>query len=1039
MIEVVTADTEVRHGFTVARDARHWAVTKGMSALGAAKLSAWGQGRQDVELGETDELLTQSGAVEFVESMLAVLRAPKEYPGRTMAATCEALGFLMADGCLLAPLGGICRGVRYRNFWAGLERWLAAAQASCGLPSLTLQSQRLIANLWLCTLEGRNMEVNAEALRSFVMVHYKGERGAKWIDGLGNTAARGLKEISQKLGITQTGQKWSKLNDALSALESIPGGAHWTQSFDRFINEKHLGATGRHHIAFKLFASYLDDNPDLCDPRNLFSRTTRRTHISEWSVNTHKLKSAKYRSSTLGILQEFFFWAMSRDEEFSATDEITNEVVIRPEYFNPIRPGDLDEVRAEEAQGYARPSQTVQMALPLEYLDEIETILLADDMAWHRQNRRDEIEWTDPETRRKSKILCPVLPYLILLLLKLPIRQVQARRLDSGEGDAEHFDIASKTWVPNYGRHAGHWVRLGAKNPERGVLRKIRDTWVGQELCGFYINSNKTSDRKVLFSEESGYVISWQNMSAIDIVARMRQWQEKYNPIEQATAYREVRPGVFEKVADSVADRRPSCFYLFRYPGGNSAEWRNSPPTGQQLRLYWYEVLAELERRLSARGTPLCLISSWHGPSPQASPYTLHGLRHGGLTRLAVQGVHPWILQNILAGHAQYVMTLYYIKPDAAHVSEHLEAKYMEAMSRKQDELRLFLSSRTLEEAHRLAVSRGDEALRELQKIKNTGLRDVSGAIAKLDHGFCSNGRTRCDEGCRIHDRTEGKPRELREAYGPVPLTAGGQVDCARCIFFITGTPFVDGFIAKTNEISVAAYNSGQRYQRILSDIDHLEGKHFEMRDSGDPVPYHDEQKLRLLKQESKSESEVLTNLSESLNAHGELFQKLRALARLQRQAGDTSVPALLYDEAPKIEWRSIPKFEALDALCHSAKWYPSIRVEDAKRERREKVIQMLVRQGKPPVLALMTEDEAECAVDAMTAYCYSKLGRIATRKLFDGQESFESLGITRDVESTIATAIGQPVRLDAFSKAVFGLAPSVPEIRPLGDCLEAG
>ena len=57
---------------------------------------------------------------------------------------------------------------------------------------------------------------------------------------------------------------------------------------------------------------------------------------------------------------------------------------------------------------------------------------------------------------------------------------------------------------------------------------------LGSYSTGLYINTNKTADRnKNEF--ERGYIIPWQNEEVLYWLEKLRNWQEKYNPIDKPT------------------------------------------------------------------------------------------------------------------------------------------------------------------------------------------------------------------------------------------------------------------------------------------------------------------------------------------------------------------------------------------------------------------------------------------------------------------------------------------------------------------------
>ncbi|MBL6080671.1 hypothetical protein JMJ56_21880 [Belnapia sp. T18] len=956
-------------------------------------------------------LFTLEGTAAALGYLLdAPMNAKQVYP---------VLARLMRRGVLLAPLGGLRRRWEYDRLVPELRAWVNHTAEAAGMTKPSRLARCAIASLWLATIEGRTLTVDSDALRRFINMHLSNNQRGKWLKGISRHQMTGLKQVGVAVSADVT-KKWSPL---LAMSHYIPQNAlsEWQILLRRFYEAKKLGSIDHYDNAFKHFISYLAVAPQVQNVDNYFSASIERPSLVDWLRESLPGTYTYNRIQT--FLYDFLYWVVSNQDRFFTHDEVTGDPILRSGVYFPFRSSDIDRSWSSRRDNSEDPSETVQQALPVEYMEEIEHILFDNDMDWPKKRSIDWIDWIPVGATKSERIYCPVLPYLISLLVKIPIRQVQARRLDSGEGDIQVFNLARDAWEENYGPHAGYWERTNVARPERGVLRRLNDTFEDRVLCGLFINSNKTSDRKTLFDERSGYVIQWHNEAAIDIVKKMRTWQEMHNPVDSPLTYKAVRKGVFEKASEGVIQRRPACFYLFRYPAGNAREYKSSPPSSQQLRFFWLEVLAELERRTKARhATAPDLISTWQGNSPQTSPFNLHGLRHAGLTRMAMSGVHPWILQNIVAGHAAWVMTLYYIKPNPAHISDVLNEAYIRAMREKQQEFKQFLTSKTIEEVHRAAIA-GSHGMAALQGLRNSGLSNATGHLASLDIGICPNGRTRCDEGIRIADRTEYKHKEAAKAFGPVPCTVGGAPDCARCRFFITGTPFMEGVRLKVNEISLHAHQSALRYHEMRRTLDEKEATYARARKEGalsDPV---EEQGLHILRQELKGEADVLTNLVESLNAHFQIWQKVRAMAREHLRAEGASVPALLFHELPEFRWELQPRLEGVDELCHAARWFPSTRTTELRRERREAVIRMLVRNRRPPALAMMTEAEGDAAAGAIMVELYRKWGKSAFRKVFDEQQTFESLGIVEEMDALL----GNPL-VSKYKDAPFTLELIAPE-----------
>jgi hypothetical protein len=399
--------------------------------------------------------------------------------------------------------------------------------------------------------------------------------------------------------------------------------------------------------------------------------------------------------------------------------------------------------------------------------------------------------------------------------------------------------------------------------------------------------------------------------------------------------------------------------------------------------------------------SPPILIDKWQGDIPMSSPYHLHGLRIGGLTRLAQAGISPWILQNVVGGHASWVMTAYYVKPSFGFVTAHLTAHYVKVMQEAQQEFAHFLTEATIENVHRTALVKSERAVADLQAaraVKSTYL------MATLDNGLCPNGQTRCDEGFAIIKWSARKDRTLRGMNLPVPILPTGNRDCARCEFFITGTPFMDGAAVRCNEISVALAESVARMRSFMQEIDQLENERLKASRNKERLQPSVAQSLQGFRAEYKTESDNMVELATSLDAN---LRKLDEIKALKHRLDDerNSGPALLaIKEQPEFSWGQIHRFEAIDELCRASRWFKSIRVESLQNERLAMILRIYARAREHPPLALLNEQEATAAIEALTELIRRRLSRQSVARLVEGYETFESLGLSEDVDSTIAS-----------------------------------
>lgn len=130
----------------------------------------------------------------------------------------------------------------------------------------------------------------------------------------------------------------------------------------------------------------------------------------------------------------------------------------------------------------------------------------------------------------------PVMAMFLLTKLHLPLRSYQLRFLDSGEGDAWRYEGGQ--WVEN----TKHPFKYGTpKRPyEKGVFRRIFDSMTEGYSTGLYVSTNKTADQNKN-ELQRGYTIPWQHEELLYWLEKLRNWQEKYNPIDRLVEGKELK------------------------------------------------------------------------------------------------------------------------------------------------------------------------------------------------------------------------------------------------------------------------------------------------------------------------------------------------------------------------------------------------------------------------------------------------------------------------------------------------------------------
>lgn len=314
------------------------------------------------------------------------------------------------------------------------------------------------------------------------------------------------------------------------------------------------------------------------------------------------------------------------------------------------------------------------------------------DCVWRHKNERYEI-WS------------PVKSMALHVKLHLPLRTYQVRFLDSGEADTWRYEGGD--WVLN-NRHGFSQGREG--NPwKRGVFCRIRCQDIDEIMTGLYVSTNKTADQNKE-SCERGYTIPWQNEEVLYWLERLRNWQEKYNPINGPTPCAELIEKHFGsvKTAEQKKDMGSICF-LFRDPTAPSGE-RDKPIGGYTLPNLWYRLLSTLEDRVAARGQTLSdgsRLRFVEPPAPKSNllptktDFPLHSLRVSLLTCYAMEGHVPiQVLSKLIAGHSRIIMTLHYTKPTAAMVSQVMDVASGRINAAQDESLKIFLRDADMRQIH---------------------------------------------------------------------------------------------------------------------------------------------------------------------------------------------------------------------------------------------------------------------------------------------------------------------------------------------------
>lgn len=409
------------------------------------------------------------------------------------------------------------------------------------------------------------------------------------------------------------------------------------------------------------------------------------------------------------------------------------------------------------------------------------------DIVWRLRNREE-----------KTPVLemwSPVRWVHALFHLQTPPRGGQARMVDSGEADT--FIWNGGEFVPNTGP-----LRLGSAAAPRaqGVFGKPpqEDADKGAKVI-LYFNSNKTTDIGKS-GKNMGHECAWPQLEALDEnpyywLAKLRDWQIKVNPITRLTRWAEL-VGVYKLSTRHMDDLAvyPDAAFLFRAP--ENSEHPNWPLSNSDTSKTWQKLMAAYQDVLAQEGItrpggmPIELIDPDTG-NAISSP---HATRVSLITHLVLDGDVSVEVMMKLAGHARFIMTIYYTKAGLSHIQDAIKVgtEKLEAMKYATFERDL---KNVSAELIRKKVVFNTEDWQTVLPV-NPADRNALGWL-HLHDGICLAGGNTNGEaslpGCHNGGPAIRILTKKLPLYGPVP---GGIRNCCRCRWKCSGKEHIRGLAA---------------------------------------------------------------------------------------------------------------------------------------------------------------------------------------------------------------------------------------------------
>ncbi|MBP8018403.1 MAG: integrase [Hylemonella sp.] len=672
--------------------------------------------------------------------------------------------------------------------------------------------------------------------------------------------------------------------------------------------------------------------------------------------------------ATNNALHEFIEWVLLRI--CSEEDDFGEPVVQWQLFRNPVP--------ELSCAGMPTKSQSVKATLPYGYITQLRKLLACgpnfSDWKWaqnamgERRTTDDgeiipgagsdwfEVTWAqidksdpdcvwrerrgvDPKTPLVLEMWSPVRWVALLHKLQTPPRGFQVRVLDSGEGDTWRYFEGQ--WELN----EGPLKRGNQRQPvANGVFRRVEDPINNAVYASLYYNTNKTKDAK-LSGTEKGFEVPWPDIASSPIedqpyywLEKLRNWQEKYNPVTQLTSWKELPKSTFgnEKSEESRAAFVDN-YFLFRTAEGKTELERRCPLVTTLVEHCWDKLLFEFEETLAAKGethadgSPIILIDrAGVGRGKVGRPiFTLQGLRVSLITALAIDGGMDIETLMKLVGHSRLLMTIYYVKPGFKHMKDAIIGATQRLSEKAAASIVAFLANAKSDDLLNIAIFNAAQDVFSVIE-ENPASRNPAGWMIMMD-GICLAGGNTSQAGLgdKVRGCHNGGPKtSARVGHGPVP---GGVRNCVRCRWFTTRPEFIDALRARLNNISYYLEEVSKESAGLEVTLEALKVQKYESEVAS--VSFARMAELKSIERQYETSMEKTLSLGMDWGACNKLIARCVAQS-LQNQTGAMAlIPVGDAMEVIAILEETDSKLFHVSGVCQDVDVYPDLNPGEAVRE----------------------------------------------------------------------------------------------------------
>ena len=781
--------------------------------------------------------------------------------------------------------------------------------------------------------------------------------------------------------------------------------------------EAGTGQSNKYSHLRALLRFYVDKLGLVDDPGAMLSRDIpfdERAYENFINVTADTVKKPRHNACSA-----FFEWIL---ETYCSDEDENGELIVLPGYRNPLRTvlkGLLDQLPSYKRSESDKPPlpmdaivRAKQHLIPLEatsfrdlyqlhpFLEDcwfgVDPQLIDDNdpNCIYRVVKKERKRGRKRYFEEMHELWSPVKIVANYTLLSIPLRGQQICWLDSGEGDE---------FVPLWRDGKVHWIEnpspLATRKRNKGFIQKGNNDG---ELSA-YITTNKTGKKL------GGYDIPFMPEDLAYWIIQLREWQSKYNPIEELTLWTQINPQ--QRIHKDILKRRGKQSFLFRDPASHACDEKASP---MRTTTAFTRTLPALLFHSQRPGADLAEKIEKKSSVDYKSQFTPHALRVSLITAYIVDGRAPIAVISKLVGHSSLVMTIYYTKVGASKMRLEMAAAEKRALEQSHYRYEDLILQKKIEEARPELIAT-DRSIMDQCLTPNW----PSGAFQLMSFGICPMSGNKCDEGGMALVE-----RKVEAQYAPVPNGYLGTRNCPQCRFFITGPAFLGGLSAIANEIILEINVTRNEYHELEEKRQTLDDERYDAESSGQF--FGKERTLKKITSAYEEKAKKLDMLLTDLQHLYRLISQSTELLKTSETGQHQLIVSGNYVEMEMHLEEQSSEFRLLAEVCANAEIYESASASRARPLLSQMLDKLADTNGIAPAIFRLTEDQQLKAANQVVRLIMqvTQNNWHVADQLINGQITLEDLAeplqlgdVRQEIESAMNGSLKFPLEIESCNE----------------------